>query len=163
MAQFMPGIALGLLIGSMGAVHGTEVPALKGRVNDYAGVLSDSQTTALSNQLSQIEKLPGTPQMAVLIAKTLNGEDVADYSGNVFRAWKLGQKGKDNGVLLVIAPTERKLRIEVGYGLEGGLPDAKASMVLTKMKPKLAKGKEDWFGAASIAVNEVETIIKADR
>lgn len=163
MGRFISGIALGLMIGTMGAARATDIPPLSGRVNDYANVLSTTQRATLSNQLSQIEKLPDNPQVAVLFAKSLNDEDIAPYSGNVFRAWKLGQKGKDNGALLVIAPVERKLRLEVGYGLEGSIPDARASMVLSKMKPKLVKGKEDWFGAATLAVSDIETLIKADK
>lgn len=163
MKSFLPGVALGLVIGTMGHAKATEIPALMGRVNDYASVLSSTQRSALESDLTRVERSIGNPQVAVLFAKSLNGEDIADYAGNVFRAWKLGQKGKDNGALLVIAPTERKLRLEVGYGLEGAIPDARSAIVLNKMKPKLTKGKEDWFGAASVAVSEIEALIKADK
>lgn len=163
MSNFLPGAALGLVIGVMGSANATEIPTLLGRVNDHAGVLSSTQKATLEADLARVERSEGNPQVVVLFAKSLNGEDIADYGGNVFRSWRLGQKGKDNGALLIIAPTERKLRLEVGYGLEGAIPDARSSMVLNKMKPKLAKGKEDWFGAASLAASEIAALIKADK
>lgn len=151
-----------LLIFAYG-IGATEAPILAGRVNDYAGVLSPSQKSTLEAQLRTIETGANGPQVVVLFPKSLNGEAVEDYAGNVFRSWRLGQRGKDNGILLVIAPTERKLRLEVGYGLEGAIPDARSAMILSGMKPKLAKGKEDWFGAASAAATEIGNLIRSDR
>lgn len=125
-----------------------EIPALQGRVSDYADVLTETQRSDLDNRLKAIEGgHPDKPQVAVLLPDSLAGETVEQYANEVFRAWKLGQAGKDNGVLIVLAPTERKIRIEVGYGLEGLLPDSRAKAIIAAMTPFLVRGKEDWAGA----------------
>ena len=105
-----------------------DVPQLRGRVNDYANVLQTSQTQALESQLAQLERDTGH-QVAVLTIPTLDGEDIEGFSIRVAENWKIGKKGFDNGVILVVAVKDRRLRLEVGYGLEGVLPDAIAKRV----------------------------------
>jgi uncharacterized protein len=134
-------------------------PPLTGRLNDTAGVFTPAQKATLNLQLSELEKAPGHPQMFVLITKSLDGRDIADYSGDVARAWKVGRKEKDNGVLFVGAPNERKIRLEIGYGLEGSIPDVRAKSILNKMKPLLVKGHEDWAAAVSVAITEIQSAL----
>lgn len=97
-------------------------------VHDEANVLSAS-AKAQMEALLQAHRDSTSTQIAVLIVPSLEGEDIDGYSVRVFEAWKLGQKGKDNGVLFLIAMQERQMRIEVGYGLEGVLTDALSSRI----------------------------------
>ena len=111
------------------ALFALEPPPLKGRVNDYAGMLSVSAAKALSISLKELEKSDST-QIVVLTIPSLEGESLEAYSMQVVEQWKIGQKGHDNGALLLIAKKERKIRIEVGYGLEGTLTDIKAGLII---------------------------------
>ncbi len=112
-------------------ISALEVPRLLGPVNDYAQALSESDRRILSDELLAKEKVTGN-QIVILFVRTLQGEDVKEYSNRVFNTWKLGQKGKDNGVLLLNATEDRKIWIEVGYGLEGALPDGKVGAILDR-------------------------------
>jgi uncharacterized protein len=100
-----------------------EFPALTGRVVDQAGLLSQQARSELSAMLAEHEKATSN-QLVVVTLKSLQGNDIADYGYQLGRHWGIGQEGKNNGVLLIVAPQERKVRIEVGYGLEGTLTDA---------------------------------------
>src|SRR6266446_3914181 len=104
-------------------------PQPAGYVTDLAGILSSQQAASLDQALSDYEQRTSN-QIVVLTVKSLEGQDIESYSIAVAEAWKAGQKHKDNGVILVIAPDERKVRIEVGYGLEGVLTDAKSSQII---------------------------------
>jgi len=97
-------------------------PELTGRVVDGAGLLGGAAKNELNSLLTQHEEVTGN-QVVVVTLKTLNGYEIADYGYQLGRHWGIGQKDKDNGVLFIIAPSERKVRIEVGYGLEGSLTD----------------------------------------
>ena len=99
-----------------------EVPYLTGRVVDEAGILSPAARERIEAALATHEENT-TNQVAVLTVPSLGSDSVEEFAVKVFSTWKLGQKGKDNGVLLVVAPQERRMRIEVGYGLEGTLTD----------------------------------------
>lgn len=104
-------------------------PALSGRVVDDAHILSPSVITGLSQKLEDYER--GTSnQLVVVTLASLGGYEISDYGYQLGRKWQIGQKGKDNGVLLIIAPVEHKVRIEVGYGLEELLTDAAASKII---------------------------------
>jgi len=100
-----------------------DVPKLSQHVTDLAGVLTPEQIATLEEKLKRFEN-ETTNQVAVLIIPSLEGEDLEDFSIRVVEKNKLGQKGKDNGVLFLIAVQDRKMRLEVGYGLEGALADA---------------------------------------
>jgi uncharacterized protein len=104
------------------AVAAPSFPALTGRVVDNAGLLSPAEEGVISELLAQHESNT-TDQIVVVTLKDLQGYDIADYGYQLGRHWGIGQKGKDNGALLIVAPDERKVRIEVGYGLEGELTD----------------------------------------
>lgn len=107
-----------------------DVPALRGRVNDYAGVIAQDQARALDARLAQFEQETGH-QVAVLTIPTLDGEDIEGFGIRVAESWKIGKKGFDNGVILIVAIKDRRLRLEVGYGLEGVLPDALAKQIIS--------------------------------
>ena len=111
------------------ALSALDVPALSGRVMDEASILSSSRQKELEEYLYSLEEATGA-QMAVLTIPSLKGESLEDYSIRVTDKWQLGQKGEDNGVLLLVALEERKIRIEVGYGLEGSLTDAKSGYII---------------------------------
>jgi uncharacterized protein len=110
-------------------VSALDVPPLTGRVVDLAHVLSGQDTAQLSDQIKAHEEKTGN-QVAVLILPSLEGEPLEEFSHRVATTWKLGQKGTDNGVLLTVALKERKVRIEVGYGLEGILTDLRSARII---------------------------------
>ncbi|QEM68895.1 TPM domain-containing protein [Geobacter sp. FeAm09] len=120
-----------------------DVPQLNGRVNDYARLLSPETAQRLEQKLAAFERGSST-QIAVLTVPTLQGDDIDQFSIRVAEQWKLGQKGRDNGVLLILAQAERRVRIEVGMGLQGVLPDITASHIIRDvMRPHLKSGNFD--------------------
>src|SRR5207249_9166701 len=125
------------------AVLAADVPFLTGRVVDNAEILKPATREALNRTLKTHEDATGN-QIAVLTIKTIDGESVEEFATKVFENWKLGKKGKDNGVLVVVVPQDRKMRIEVGYGLEGTLTDVAASRIIRNlMTPKFKAGDYD--------------------
>ena len=120
-----------------------EVPSLGGRINDYAGMLSPVTTQNLESVLTEFENTDST-QIVVLTIPSLEGESLEEYSIRVAETWEIGQKGHDNGAILLIAKADRQLRIEVGYGLEGRLTDATAGRIIrTIIVPELKAGRYD--------------------
>jgi uncharacterized protein len=120
-----------------------DVPFLSGRVVDNAEMLSPAAVDRVSGLLKAHETRT-TDQVVVLTVPSLEGRSIEEYAVEVFQAWKLGQKSKDNGVLLVIVPRERKMRIEVGYGLEGRLTDVAASRIIRNViAPQFKAGAFD--------------------
>jgi len=120
-----------------------EVPYLTGRVVDNAEILKPATQRDLSELLRKHEEKT-TNQIAVLTVPTLDGESVEDFAVRVFERWKLGRKGKDNGVLVIVAPQDRRMRIEVGYGLEGILTDAAAARIIRNViTPRFRDGDFD--------------------
>jgi len=121
----------------------TDIPYLTGRVTDNAQILSEETHKLLSDSL-KMHEMRTTNQVVVLTIPTLDGESIEDYANRVFNEWKLGQKGKDNGILIVVVPNDRRMRIEVGYGLEGVLPDLLASRIIQNiMTPQFKNGDYD--------------------
>jgi uncharacterized protein len=121
-------------------VSARDVPELKSRVNDYAGMLSASTTSQLDFILGELEKTDST-QIVILTIPSLEGESLEEFSLKVAEKWGIGQQGKDNGALLVIARDDRKLRIEVGYGLEGTLTDLVAGQIIRNIiTPQFRQG-----------------------
>lgn len=106
-----------------------------GFVNDYAGMLSAEQKQTLENKLSQFEK-DSSNEISVVTIQNLQGDTIENFAVELFKQWGIGKKGKDNGVLVLVALQDRKMRIEVGYGLEGTLTDAQSSWIINDiMKP----------------------------
>ena len=126
-------------------------PALSGRVVDGAGILSsDAQTrlTAMSQALEDKTK----DQLVIVTLKSLQGYEIEQYGYQLGRHWGIGQKGHDNGALLIIAPAEHKVRIEVGYGLEGTLTDAQSKLIIENiMTPAFRRGDYDGGALAGSA------------
>lgn len=132
-------VFVGILLSPLQAIA-LDVPPLTGRIVDLAHVLPPHEFDLLTAQLKTHEEKTGN-QVAVLILPSLEGESVEEYSHRVATTWKLGQKGTDNGVLLLIALKERKLRIEVGYGLEGILTDLRSAHIIrNEIVPRFKAG-----------------------
>ena len=120
-------VLVGLL--TAGTSAALEVPELKGHVNDYAGMLSRATETALDQRLRELAQTDST-QIVVLTIPSLKGDNLETFSMRVVESWQLGQKGLDNGALLLVAKNDRKIRIEVGYGLEGRLTDLMSGRII---------------------------------
>lgn len=120
-----------------------QLPRPDGFVNDYCNILSPQQNKSLEDQLSLFEKETKI-EISVAVVKSLEGEEVEEYAVDLFKSWGIGKKNSDNGVLLLVAPNERKMRIEVGYGLEQKLTDAYASRIIREqITPKFKEGRMD--------------------
>jgi uncharacterized protein len=133
--------------------YALEVPPLQGRVNDHAQLLAPEAAQRLNQRLAAYEQATGH-QLAVLTVPTLGGDPIEDFSIRVVEAWKLGKKGADDGILLLVASGDRKMRIEVGYGLEGTLTDATTGRIIREvMAPYFRKG--DYAGGISAAVSSI--------
>jgi uncharacterized protein len=135
----------------------SEFPALTGRVVDDAGVLDAGTREALRQKLAVLEQKTGA-QVVVATVKSLNGNSVEEYANRLFRHWQLGQRGKNNGVLLLHAPTERKIRIEVGYGLEGTLTDAIAKYIIQNAITPRFKAN-DFAGGMTRGVDDIIKVL----
>ncbi|OPY02968.1 MAG: hypothetical protein A4E60_00639 [Syntrophorhabdus sp. PtaB.Bin047] len=123
--------------------YALDVPALKGRVNDYAGMISPGVRAQLEKELQDFERSDST-QMVVLTIDSLEGESLEEFSIKVAETWKIGQKGKDNGAILLVAKKDRKTRIEVGRGLEGKLTDLTAGRIVQLViNPQFKRGDFD--------------------
>jgi uncharacterized protein len=132
-------------------------PALTGRVVDEAHILTADQVTILSNRLRDFEDQSGH-QMAIATVPSLQGTDVRDFGYQLGRAWALGKKDKNDGVLVLVAPTEHKVSIEVGYGLEGDLTDALSSVIINQaMVPKFKAG--NYFGGLYAGVEDIQKVV----
>lgn len=126
-------------------------PKLTGRVVDNAGLLTSSERQSLTEKLARHEQAT-TNQVVVVTVDSLDGYEIADYGYQLGRYWKIGQADKNNGVILLVAPNQRKVRIEVGYGLEGDLPDALAKQIVDfEIIPQF---KKKHFGKGIIAGTE---------
>jgi uncharacterized protein len=136
------------------------VPPLSGRVVDQTGTLSSDDIASLTQTLKGLELRKGS-QIAVLIVPTTEPETIEQYSIRVAEAWKIGRKKIDDGALLVVAKNDRKLRIEVGYGLEGALTDATAKRIIDEIiTPKFRSG--DFAGGVTAGVNRMIGVIDGE-
>ena len=136
------------------------VPPLSGRVVDQTGTLSSDTVASLTQTLRGLELRKGS-QVAVLIVPTTAPETIEQYSIRVAEAWKIGRKKIDDGALLVVAKDDHKLRIEVGYGLEGSLTDATASRIISEIiTPKFRSG--DFAGGISDGVERIIGVIDGE-
>ncbi len=125
------------------AVWSLQVPALKGRVNDLANLIDPATERQLESALAELERTDST-QLAILTIPSLQGDSLEDFSIRVVEQWQLGQKDTDNGVLLLVAKNDRKIRIEVGYGLEGKLTDLMSGRIIRNvMVPQFKMGRFD--------------------
>lgn len=141
-------VCLLLLMVSTSTLFAAEIPRLTSRITDTARLLSAETAGKLTELLKQHEQQTGN-QIAVLTVSSLDGESIEGYATRVFESWKLGQKDKDNGVLLIVVPKDRMMRIEVGYGLEGTLTDLTSGRIIRNvMAPRF---KEENYEAGITA------------
>jgi Beta-propeller domains of methanol dehydrogenase type len=149
-----------LLLCAFGARADVAVPALTQRVTDLTATLDAKQTAALDARLASFEAQKGS-QIAVLIVPTTQPEDIAQYSIRVAEQWKIGRKKIDDGVILLVAKNDHKLRIEVGYGLEGAIPDAIAKRIVSDtIVPHFKSG--DFYGGIDAGVTQLMQLIQGE-
>ena len=135
-------------------------PALSGRIVDQANIIPVETRAALEPKLAELETKSGI-QLVVATVNSLDGDEIEPYANQLFRTWKLGEKTKNNGVLLLVAPNERRVRIEVGYGLEGTLTDALSKVIITNaVTPRFKAG--DFGGGISRGVDDIITVLTTD-
>ena len=135
-------------------------PPLQGRVNDLAGMISPAAKQQIDAALADLERTDST-QIAVLTVPSLEGDSLEDFSIRVAEAWKIGQKGKDNGALLVVSKADRKIRIEVGYGLEGRLTDILSGQIVDNViSPRFKAGDMD--GGFLVGVQAMAAAVRGE-
>ncbi len=150
-------ISFFLLLFSFSYLYSLEIPERPlGRVSDYAKILKPEKISTLETILSNYER-ETTNQIVIAIFNSLEGWDIEDFSIRLAEKWKIGQKGKDNGIIILVALEEKKIRIEVGYGLEGAVPDITARQIIDREIVPHFK-KSDYFSGLR---NGVDSLIKA--
>jgi uncharacterized protein len=151
MPRFLAPAALAVLLAASAAALDTSKLQPTGYVNDFARALDPRSRAALEDYCANLERLTGV-QVAVVLVDSLEGEPIEDAANRLFRQWGIGKKGKDEGLLLMLAIHDRKQRAEVGYGLEGIIPDGYAGSVLRGIRPILRQG--DYGGALLAALQQ---------
>ena len=149
-----------LCVAATGALADVAIPPLKSHITDLTGTLTKTETAQLEQQLANFEAKKGS-QIVVLIVPSTQPETIEQYSIRVVEAWKLGRKGIDDGVLLLVAKNDRTLRIETGYGLEGALPDAIARRIIDEgITPKFKHG--NFFGGLQTGIRQIISVIEGE-
>jgi uncharacterized protein len=136
-----------------------DLPKPTNYVSDFAGVLSPETQASLNALCAQVDR-QAHAQIAVVTIKSLDGEPIENFATALEDKWKVGKKGTDRGLLLLFAPADRKYRIEVGYGLEGILPDGRVGDIGRQMVPYLQQNEYD--AAVTLAVRQIAGVIAAD-
>lgn len=150
---------LALALGAAVAAQ-VAVPRLAARVTDETGTLSAGERATLEQALAEFERRKGS-QIAVLVVPTTGDEAIEQYALRVAEQWQLGRKGVDDGVLLLVAKDDRRLRIEVGYGLEGAIPDAIAKRIIEDtIRPRFRDG--DFYGGIRIGVEQLMRVAEGE-
>jgi uncharacterized protein len=153
-------LGLLLIIFATAALGAVTFPELTGRVVDEAGILDPTTKTALERKLSDFEAKT-TGQIVVVTLKSLRGTSIEDYGYQLGRHWRIGQKEKNTGALLIVAPNERKVRIEVGYGFEGTLTDAVSKLIIeNSIVPRLRAN--DFAGGIGRGVDDIIQAVSVD-
>ena len=135
-------------------------PALSGRVVDQAQILDAAARMRIEGKLEQLESKT-TTQLVVVTLRSLQGYDISDYGYRLGRAWGIGQKGKNNGAILLVAPNERRVRIEVGYGLEGTITDAVSRLIIENaILPRFRTG--DFAGGIERGVDDLVLLLSGN-
>lgn len=137
------------------------IPALKTHVTDLTQTLTSEQQNQLEAKLSAFEQQSGS-QVAVLMVPSTQPEDIAQYSIRVVDAWKLGREKPDDGLLILVAKNDHKMRIEVGYGLEGAIPDLTAKRVITEVMAPSFK-QNDFYGGINNATDKLIALISGEQ
>jgi uncharacterized protein len=137
-----------------------EFPALSGRVVDEAGILNATTRATLTQKLADFETKT-TDQLVVVTLKSLQGTSIEDFGVQLARHWQIGQKDKNNGALLIVVPSERRVRIEVGYGLEGTLTDAVSRLIIENgILPRFRAN--DYPGGIARGVDDIISVLSGD-
>lgn len=153
-------IAFTALLCTIATALSLNLPSLSGRVVDQANIVQPSTRNAIEQKLADLETKSGI-QLVVATVPSLQGQEIEPYANELFRNWKLGEKTKNNGVLLLVAPNERRVRIEVGYGLEGTLTDALSKVIIANaMTPRFKAG--DFGDGISRGVDDIITVLTTD-
>jgi uncharacterized protein len=137
-----------------------DLPQPTDYVSDFARVLSPQAIERLDRICTQLDHSQANAQVAIVTVRTLEDQDAADFASQLEDKWKIGKKGSDRGVLILLAVNDRKRRIDVGYGLEGILPDAKVGDIGREMVPYLRAN--DYDNAVLLAVTQIAQVIAAD-
>ena len=144
----------------VGAAQTLTFPTLTGRVVDEAGLLDAADRAALAESLAGLETKT-TDQLVIVTLKSLQGTSIEDYGYQLGRRWQIGQKDKNNGVLLIVAANERRVRIDVGYGLEGTLTDALTKYIIeTSILPRFKAG--DLPGGIKVGAAQIVQVLSGD-
>jgi uncharacterized protein len=144
----------------VGTAQTLTFPTLSGRVVDEAGLLDATDRAALTDSLASLEAKT-TDQLVIVTLKSLQGTSIEDYGYQLGRRWQIGQKDKNTGALLIVAATERKVRIEVGYGLEGILTDALTKYIIeTSILPRFKAG--DLSGGIKLGTAQIIQVLSGD-
>lgn len=158
--HWLTALALCLVAWAASAQGLLPVPALSGHVIDQTATLSSAQQQALESKLTALEAAQGS-QVVVLLVATTQPEDIASYANRVANTWKIGRKGIGDGLLLIVAKSDRKLRIEVAKSLEGAIPDLAAKQIIdTALTPAFKRG--DYAGGMDAAVDQLAARIKGE-
>jgi uncharacterized protein len=144
----------------VGVAQALDLPALTGRVVDLANVIPAPNQSVIEGKLKDLEDKSGI-QLVVATVNSLQGSDVETFANELFRHWRLGESKKNNGVLLLVAPKERKVRIEVGYGLEGTLTDALSNVIITGAIVPRFKAN-DYTGGIERGVDGIISVLTTD-
>jgi uncharacterized protein len=151
---------LALLLAAVAALALVAVPPLTGRVTDLTGTLSGGAVARIEAKLANFEAKKGS-QIAVLIVPSTQPEDIQEFGIRVEDAWKLGRKGVDDGAYLIVAKNDRRVRIEVGYGLEGALSDAVANRIVDEaIAPHFKQG--DFDGGIEAGVDKMISVVNGE-
>jgi len=136
-----------------------DLPALTGRVVDSAALLTPAEKAGIAEDLAALERRT-TDQLVVVTTPSLGGRTIDQYGLALGNGWHIGQRGKDNGVLLIVAPTERRVRIEVGYGLEAILTNARAQQIIDQaILPQFRQGR--WYDGITAGTQEIVATLVA--
>src|ERR1700756_1235829 len=153
-------VAVATLLCAGLAALAVNFPPLTGRIVDQANVIPAATRSAIESKLADLEIKSGI-QLVVATVSSLQGQEIEPYANQLFRAWKLGEKSKNNGVLLLVAPNERRVRIEVGYGLEKTLTDALGKIIIANaIAPRFKAG--DFGGGVARGVDDIITVLTTD-
>ena len=157
---FKPLLLLFLVAAALVVVQAEEVPVVAQRCTDLTGSLRPEELRALNAKLERFEQQTSN-QIVVLIVRTTGDEPLEDFSLRVAEANKLGKKGRDNGVLFLIAKDDHKMRVEVGYGLEGALPDAISNQIIRNIVAPRFRS-DDYYGGIDAGVDSIFAATKGE-
>jgi uncharacterized protein len=161
MRRLAAALLAGAALAAAQAAAEVPVPPLRARVTDLTGTLAVAERRDLESRLAAFEERRGT-QIAVLVVPTTKPEEIEQYSIRVAEAWKIGRKGVDDGLIVVVAKKDRRVRIEVGYGLEGAIPDSVAKRVIDEhIVPRFREG--DFYGGLRDGVEVLMRLAEGEK